>query len=68
MKARQLCTMTDDFEVPTVDEFPVLGAANNPDKIVIGKSLGRTLPQERNVDAEDIWDVLDGMELLTSLL
>ena len=55
--------MTDDFEVPTVDEFPVLGAANNPDKIVIGK-----LPQERNVDAEDIWDVLDGMELLTSLL
>ena len=63
MEARELGAVTDDLEVTAVDQFAILGAANDAYEVVVGQ-----LPQKRDVDAEDIWDVLDEMELLAGLL
>ena len=63
VEARELGAVTDDLEVAAVDQFAILGAANDAYEVVVGQ-----LPQKRDVDAQDIGDVLDEMELLAGLL
>ena len=46
VEARELGAVTDDLEVAAVDQFAILGAANDAYEVVVGQ-----LPQKRDVDA-----------------
>ena len=63
MKARKLGTVADDLEITAIDKLAVLRAAYDADEIIVGK-----LAQKRDIDTEDVRDVLNGMQFLARLL
>ena len=63
MKARELGAVADDLEITAVDKFAILRAAYDSDEIVVGK-----LTQKRDIDTEDVGNVLDGVQFLARLL